>query len=357
MIDLTCVSPTGTLIDINKLVKERFKGYSNKAELDAKFTPCEIVMEHIGRVCYNSYDAMTDTSIEKFLSSAANKGHRSIFEFGQLQFTAITLEPIAYAVYEMLCENKYIKVNVMETQEIQEEPETPVSILIIKGSPRAFMEILEMFLKDDTKVMPINIFKGLFNKLKKLMPSMVYYWETYDALNALYNMMQTDTYDEEGELTSGIYDNATLADITCVYSNRSDFTKFLTYVVCGRDVTHEIVRHRPVSYMQESQRYIRFDSKNPYMICLGIEQQKLFGEDVKAFTHEIFKKYSELLQTNKPENARVVLPNCAKTSIFIYADRIQYQHFFRMRQSKFAYPPIKEVFDQIYQQLIDKKYI
>ncbi len=345
-IGLTCVQPSGTLIDINKLVTERFKGLPNKAELDKQFSPCEIVMEHIGRVCYNSYDAMTDTSITKFLSSAANKGHRSIFEFGQLQFMMITDKATSKMVYDLLIPNKYININVKKT-ETHEEDFGTLYIINLKGSPRAFMEVLEMFLSDSMNVIPVSFYKSLYFNLKSLMPSMVTNWETYDALNTLNILMTGDINNDE----------SSLADITGIYSSRSHFTKFLTYVVCGRDVTHEIVRHRPVSYMQESQRYIRFDSKNPYMICLGTEQYKSMGTEVEEYALDAFKRYSKFLQNNKPENARVVLPNCAKTSIFIYADMEEYRHFFRMRQSKFAYPPIKEVFDQIYQQLIDRKYI
>ncbi len=340
-IELTCVTPSCELIDIAKLVKNRFKDSPERKALELEYSPCEIVMEYIGRICYNSHDVMTDDSITSFLSAAANKGHRSIFEFGQLQYTAVMEDRQATMVYDLLINNPYVLVNVRET-EIEN-----YFIVIAKGSPRAFMEILELFLEDDLNCIPVAFYLTLYDKMSKMLPSMVSHWETIDALAALELQIGGDL--DQGEVT--------LSDITAVYANSSDFTKFLAYVTCGRDVSHEIVRHRPVSYMQESQRYIRFDANNPYVICMGSKQLKDIGNDVKEFALMAFRKYSELMLSTRPENARIVLPNCAKTSIFIYADKKEFRHFFRMRQSKFAYPPIKEVFDSLYFQLIDKKFI
>ena len=342
-ISMSVVNPSAELVDIDKLVKNRFKLSPERKELEQQYSPCEIVMEHIGRVCYNSHDAMTDDSIDKFLTTAANKGHRSIFEFGMLQYTAVFNIATAEMVYDLLTSNKYVQVQVKYT----EDQET--AIVIIKGSPRAFMEILELFLMDDITLMPAIFFKTLYNMINTLLPSMASHWETADSLMIFDAAIGVDVIDNQ--------DCITLVDITTDYANRSDFTKFLVYVICDRSVSHEIVRHRPVSYMQESQRYIRFDINNPYVICLGTVQQETMGQIVIDMAMDAFVNYSELLANNRPENARLVLPNCAKTSIFIYADKEEYRHFFRMRQSKFAYPPIKEVFDMLYYKLIDNKFI
>lgn len=340
-IKLTTVNPSCELVDINKLVSNRFKNCVNEEELYALYSPCEIVMEHIGRICYNSHDAMTDKSIEKFLGAAAKKGHRSIFEFGQLQYTLITDESSAYMIFDLLINNKYINIELLETER------KDLFLIKITGSPRAFIEILEMIAFDTATSIPIEFYVSLYNRLSIMLPSMVSHWETIDGLAAFETQLQVEVDDEFGAL----------ADITADYSNRSAFTKFLAYVVCDRAVSHEIVRHRPVSYMQESQRYIRFDANNPYIICMGTQQEIDMGDQVKEIALTAFQNYSVLLKDNRPENARVVLPNCAKTSIFIYADKKEYRHFFRMRQSKFAYPPIKEVFDSLYFQLIDNKFI
>ena len=45
------------------------------------------LMEHIGRVCYNSYDKVSKDSYIKFCQDGEKKGHRSIFEFNTCNLT------------------------------------------------------------------------------------------------------------------------------------------------------------------------------------------------------------------------------------------------------------------------------
>jgi len=140
-----------------------------------------------------------------------------------------------------------------------------------------------------------------------------------------------------------------------MYKGDNDF-KILTKIECDRSQSHEIVRHRIMSVLQESQRYVRFNKDNPYKICLGsklINDSEFNKNELINILIPLINYYSQLLKSNKPEDARIILPNCTQTTLFIYADKPEYKHIFNLRQSKYAYHPVKEIFDSIYYQFIN----
>jgi thymidylate synthase (FAD) len=339
MIELNVINPSAQLIDIKKIIENRIAN-----EGDKNYTNCYYVIEHVGRVCYNSYnDDNTQDDMIKFLQGGAERGHRSMFEFGQLRFLYECDKREMSQLYNFLFDNRtYIDVKFANKLES--------SAVIITGSPRALIELLENLTIEEHN--PCHSFYVcLYNALMSIVPVIVTSWETVTSLNSYYSLIYNS------ELNENHY---TIQDITADFANRSDFTKFLFLIQCDRSVSHELVRHRPVSFLQASQRFIRYNDKNPYLICLGKGQckDKAYLKTVKSQARIAFKKYTELLARKvKPENARVVLPNCTETKVFVYSSKEEMRHFFRMRQSKFAYSPIKEAFDMAYQQLIDKKYI
>jgi thymidylate synthase (FAD) len=330
-IGLEVITPSAKLVDIDKLID----GYAGT------LTPCYYVMEHIGRVCYNSYsDDMTDEKVVSFLSHGAKKGHRSIFEFGQLHFSVLLLRNDFSRVYDKIITNKYIKVSYSREDDNE-------FLLHIKGSPRALIEILEDMVKDDTNI-SMTFFRSLWEALDDIVPEVLYNWETYTSI---------DNYADIAVQFDELNLKYRISDTTNVYNSNDPFTKYLFLVQCSRSETHEIVRHRPCSFMQSSQRYIRYGKKNPFIICVGTDQMETI-DSTKESALNSFQSYMNKLENGeRPENARVVLPNCCETKIFIYCDKEEYAHFDRMRTSKFAYPPVKEIFDSVHQQLIDKKYI
>jgi thymidylate synthase (FAD) len=337
MINLEVVNPSATLINIEKLIKDK----KNKLKC---YPACYYVIEHVGRVCYNSYKPEhDDNEMVKFIEGGAERGHRSIFEFGALRFLYQCKDTEMRSLYNFLFDNRTF-IDVKFTR-----PNEATSQVIITGSPRAFIELLEKITVEEHNICN-SFYKTLMNELEGNIPAILTNWETYKSLSNYYDLI-ADVTD---------CNHSALIDITDDYTDKSKFTKFLFYIQCDRSVSHELVRHRPISVLQASQRYIRYNDKNPYLICMGKGQQKeqIFVDIVKEQSLIAFNKYTELLNMGtKPENARLVLPNVTETKVFLYATLEEYRHIFRMRQSKFAYSPIKEVFDDAYQQLIDKKYI
>ena len=325
----------GKIIDIKDVILTRFE---NKSLIN-EYTPAEILMEYVGRICYNSHDKLTDTSLKPFLISAAIKGHKSLFEFSDLQFSM----PFNTIFNENLnpLNHKFLSIKYKYSHK---------NLIFIKGSLRALIELLESYLIDINQ--PINIYINLYKILYTHYSYILDNWNTSKALNNLYQQLICN----QNETCS----NATLIDITDDYYNISPDTKILSLITCGRDTSHEIVRHRDSSLMQSSQRYVRFNKDNPYSICIGEHLINNPDFNIELFKNQLIKSfihYTELLKTHKPEDARIVLPNCTTTTLFIYATKKEYQHIFKLRTSKYAYKPIKEIFDNIYQQMINQSII
>lgn len=119
-------------------------------------------------------------------------------------------------------------------------------------------------------------------------------------------------------------------------------------VVTNRAVTHEIVRHRPCSFLQESQRYCRysddkFDNEVTFIKPMFFkESSREYGlwEYAMLGTETI---YLDLLKTSSPQAARTVLPNSCKTEILVYCNLKEWNHIFFQRTSPAAEPSMREV--------------
>ena len=84
----------------------------------------------------------------------------------------------------------------------------------------------------------------------------------------------------------------------------------------SRACTHQLVRHRHMSFSQKSQRYVKEKGQFDYIIPPTIERNEELKAKFVDFMAEISKKYCEFTEAGIPaEDARAVLPNAAATSI------------------------------------------
>jgi thymidylate synthase (FAD) len=118
--------------------------------------------------------------------------------------------------------------------------------------------------------------------------------------------------------------------------------------VVNRAITHEIVRHRPVSYLQESQRYCRYSQDKfgnevtfikPMFFQDGSAEYGLWEKAMQ----DTEKIYLNLLESSSPQAARTVLPNSCKTELITFANLLEWLHIFKLRTSKGAEPSMREV--------------
>ena len=124
------------------------------------------------------------------------------------------------------------------------------------------------------------------------------------------------------------------------------------HIVCSRDTSHQIVRHRIASYSQESQRYCKY--RDDVIFIDKPWDSKYLREAWEDGLKDAEYLYKNLLKDGvKPEDARSVLPNACKTELFATMNFRQWKHFLKLRLSKKAQPAIRELAESILTQLVD----
>lgn len=84
----------------------------------------------------------------------------------------------------------------------------------------------------------------------------------------------------------------------------------------SRACTHQLVRHRHMSFSQKSQRYVKEKGQFDYIIPPTIEKNPELKEKFEQFMSDISNKYQELVEAGIPaEDARFVLPNATASSM------------------------------------------
>lgn len=272
------------------------------------------MMEHAGRMCYQSQHRITEDSWRPFLDRMFKSRHSTVFEFGILayaiEYPPNTLDPLLST--KALFDSKYFDIAKVDD-----------SVFIV-GSYRAWMEWGVMHVPYTNHV------------------------DFADCLEEHYTQLRR------------IRDNGELP-----WQLRRIAVQFTT----DRAVTHELVRHRPMSFLQKSQRYCadRSDLEViiPYMYepsHMKEDQQLMNNYHVWVSAVEYAEKvYHQLLRNGeKPQEARSVLPNCTSSDIVAYASTKQWEHIFRLRTAPAAYPqmvrlmmPWKDEYESNWKPLMD----
>lgn len=139
--------------------------------------------------------------------------------------------------------------------------------------------------------------------------------------------------------------------------------KFIT----NRAVTHELVRHRSMSFMQESQRYVAYDKGKFGSEITFIKQAWEQSEDEKTLMEhtlsQIEDTYMKLRKLGlKPQQARAILPNVTKTELYMCGFDKDWEHFFDLRDKTNVDPqmydlahPLHEEFNKIKHEKISEQ--
>lgn len=158
------------------------------------------------------------------------------------------------------------------------------------------------------------------------------------------------------------------------HHQRRTTVKFIT----NRAVSHELVRHRSMSFMQESQRYCnyakdKFDNQLIYIIPVQCTKdipdntELIDNIDIDNFVwgnddNKKFLKVNRLTQgmlylfyetevhyiglTNlgwKPQEVRTVLPNATKTELYMCGFDKDWEHFFDLRDKTHVDPQMYDL--------------
>ncbi len=135
---------------------------------------------------------------------------------------------------------------------------------------------------------------------------------------------------------------------------------FFTFLVDGisRACSHQLVRHRPASYSQQSQRYVAMENF-PYVIPESLKGIKVNLEGKELTFEELMeiigKFYQGAVEMGVPkEDARFVLPNACTTRIVFTMNGEELVHFLRLRTCSRAQWEIREMAVKILKKLREK---
>lgn len=278
-------------------------------------------IEYCGRICYKSEHRIEDGSAIPFVRRMAEHGHNSVLEMAVVSLNVTCAPAHITALY--FCQPKFLQIDrLSDTQ------------LLVTGSIRAFREMVQQH-PDDVLAFAIPIF------LSKRHP---YFFE---GLLGSHQDPQAEVLLKKIPL-----DQIERLDRPQLAKHRFLAVKFIV----NRAVTHELVRHRPCTFLQESQRYCRYSDEKfgsevtfikPLFFAETSEEFALWQQAMTAMEHQ----YLHLLQTSTPQAARTVLPNSCKTEIIVYANLAEWQHILALRTSPAAEPSMREVMIPLQQEL------
>jgi len=327
------ITPIVNVVDFDKIISEK-----------TTETPSAYVMEYVCRVCYNSYDKIKADSYIKLLSDAAKRGHRSIFDFSNVQFVFHINDHQTFISLDHFFESeKYLN---HEAYTLNSNS----NAIMVTGSIRSFIELLERYtyLSFEYTFVFSQIFSALYDNYEYIITN----WPSCPELLNFYNKIVGECDYNERILFTDIIDKVNV-------KQDKIHRKILVELTTDRGLHNELVRHRPAEHMAESQRYVRYGTdKNPLKIC--IDSKRFSDEDyvtiLKESSEVCYGAYKKLLDGKyAPQVARATLPMGTALKSFIYCNMEEWEHVVRLRYAKDALPMAQEVTGEIFKQMVNKK--
>ncbi|NLI33898.1 MAG: FAD-dependent thymidylate synthase [Deltaproteobacteria bacterium] len=304
------------------------------------------VIELCGRTAYKSEDRITEDSARSFVLMLKNHGHLSVLEHSNI---ALKIQedssggsapgiPSVQEFYESL--RKIIRERAAYHRTCTTYDEGNLAFTIA-ANLRGWIETLEYLKQEATRY-----YEFLGHHLGRTFPAL---------------------FQQGADLPDDFHYNVSIvpeeAQLELLRKDpRSDLPVFLFKFICDRGITHEIVRHRVLSFTQESTRYVNYRNKGMTLI-LPEELESCYDESKGTFITEnpqvlewrrrgevIFEWYqSDIARGLRPEIARDVLPNLLKSEIFVSGRWSGWRHFISLRDSKQAHPRIRLIAREVRQ--------
>ena len=124
----------------------------------------------------------------------------------------------------------------------------------------------------------------------------------------------------------------------------------------SRACSHQLVRHRHMSFSQKSQRYVKEKEQFDYLTPETIENNPELNKKFDEFMSKISDFYIELTQAGIPaEDARAVLPNAASTSMVASLNLRELIHLANLRLCTRAQKEIRMLVKKMCDELIKEE--
>ena len=282
-----------------------------------------IHIERIGRTCYKSLSDFTHETGVKFFNTLVKSKHYSVLEHATFLFLLDPKNVLGQlGNLEFIRSKKYLEWTRVSA------PYNPYGRVILSGNLRAIKE------------------SGLYILMTPLL-------KKYPELSTYfgYSIGSQDYSTEPFRLI-------TREEFLALKPNQFELQQHLytsIAFVTDRGVSHELVRHRPASFAQESTRYCNY-SKDRFGNELEFTRPANFNswtEEARA-TYLAALKNAEMTylyltaQGMSPQDARGILPTDVRTRIVMTANHAEWLHFFDLRSRGTTgqpHPNMKKVAD------------
>lgn len=278
-------------------------------------------IEYVGRTCYKSEDKIEKGSAEKFVSNLIKRGHEAMLEHASLCYMT---ESNQFAALEKAI-NKLERNGFKSYLRFTCDDGRP----IVSGNIRAWRDFFKAF-KNHYGAFP-NCMKKMIINNPVLFPEYQNF-EIPVEFGGSFLPIYVDDLKTENEFL-------THSDITVRF-------------VVDRGISHELVRHRPASFAQESTRYCNYGKDKfgnqitfiiPEFFDFGSPEWKIWKNQMEFAEHN----YLQIIEMGvTPEKARTILPNSLKTEVIMTANCREWKHFFELRACNStgkAHPQMLEV--------------
>ena len=132
----------------------------------------------------------------------------------------------------------------------------------------------------------------------------------------------------------------------------------LTFAVqnVSRACTHQLVRHRHMSFSQKSQRYVKERGEFDYIMPKTIEKNPKLKEKFEEFILNTSNLYQEFIEAGIPaEDARFVMPNAAASSLVTSLNLREMIHLAHLRLCTRAQYEIRIMVKKMCEELIKEE--
>ena len=289
----------------------------------ALMTPQEAIVEFAGRTCYRSVDKMGHSP--KFLQARMAEGHQDIFE--HVWITAVLIDDDDSV--NLIESHRYAWVTRTENGQW----------CYVSANMRVWLELARTILVARSVV--ARYLPGMFTGYQAELP----------APSARVEMPERIVSGRATVNLIGIHHPQIQvgADVELHWA--------ATFLLDGvsRALTHQLVRHRLLSFSQESQRYVSLDKGGWYPIVPSAIASKTQARQIVDETWRAIERgYEQLRELGiRKEDARYLLPNATSTTIMVSGSIAVWRDVFRQRCAPDAQWEIRDVANAMKGMLID----
>lgn len=285
-------------------------------------------IELIARTCYKSEDKICEGSDVVMLKNLCTRKHyamlehaSAIFEVNQILY--ISIRNYIESIRRSTGYSSYLRLTWRER-------------CIVSGNLRAWLEFLKY----------VNILKYKFDS--SIINSLHEIPVVFDVIADIFKSEDLEDFESK---------RLSVKDLNS-YEEKYHYDRSVKFI-CDRGVSHELVRHRPASFAQESTRYCNY-AKDKYDNQITVIRPFFFEEGSEKYRDWLSametseRLYLSLLDRGaSPQEARTVLCNSLKTEVIVTTNMLEWKHIFDLRALGLTgapHPQMLEVMEPLYKE-------